>query len=97
MGGSGDLTETWIMHGRANWILDNVIAEGKAKEMIVCFPNNQMVTRSHPQHTELAFPMIEKDLIENIIPFVESHYSCIQDNHVTQAVGHVRIVVVSGP
>ncbi|MBP5690692.1 MAG: hypothetical protein J6W99_01025, partial [Bacteroidaceae bacterium] len=26
MGGSGDLTETWIMHGRANWILDNVIA-----------------------------------------------------------------------
>lgn len=81
MGGSGDLTETWIMHGRANWILDNVIAEGKAREMIVCFPNDQMVTRSHPQHTELAFPMIEKDLIENIIPFVESHYSCIKDKH----------------
>ena len=81
MGGSGDLTETWIMHGRANWILDNVIAEGKAKEMIVVFPNDQMVTRSHPQHTELAFPMIERDLIDNIIPFVESHYSCIKDKH----------------
>ena len=81
MGGSGDLTETWIMHGRANWLLDNVIAEGKAREMIVVFPNDQMVTRSHPQHTELAFPMIERDLIDNIIPFVESHYSCISDKH----------------
>ena len=81
MGGSGDLTETWVMHGRANWILDNIIAEGKAKEMIVCFPNDQMVTRNHPQHTELAFPLIEKELIQCIIPFVESHYSCIKDRH----------------
>ncbi|MCR5316352.1 MAG: hypothetical protein K6E52_10695 [Bacteroidaceae bacterium] len=81
MGGSGDLTETWVMHGRANWILDNIIAEGKAKEMIVCFPNDQMVTRNHPQHTELAFPLIEKELIKCVIPFVESHYSCIKDRH----------------
>ena len=81
MGGSGDLTETWVMHGRANWILDNIIAEGKAKEMIECFPNDQMVTRTHPQHTELAFPLIEKELIQCVIPFVESHYSCIKDRH----------------
>lgn len=81
MGGSGDLTETWVMHGRANWILDNIIAEGKAKEMIVCFPNDQMVTRNHPQHTKLAFPLIEKELIQCVIPFVESHYSCIKDRH----------------
>lgn len=59
MGGSGDLTETWVMHGKANFILDNLIAEGKAKPMIVVFPNDQMVTRNHPQHTELAFPMME--------------------------------------
>lgn len=81
MGGSGDLTETWVMHGRANWILDNIIAEGKAKEMIVVFPNDQMVTRNHPQHTELAFPLIEKELLQCVIPFVESRYSCIKDKH----------------
>lgn len=81
MGGSGDLTETWVMHGRANFILDNMIAEGLAKEMIVCFPNDQMVTRSHPQHTELAFPLIERELRECIVPFVESHYSVIKDRH----------------
>ena len=81
MGGSGDLTETWVMHGRANWILDNIIAEGKSKEMIVCFPNDQMVTRSHPKHTELAFPLVERELIECVIPYVESHYSVIKDKH----------------
>lgn len=81
LGGSGDVTETWVMHGRANFILDNIIAEGKAREMIVVFPNDQMVTRSHPKHTELAFPLVEKEILECVIPFVESHYSVIQDRH----------------
>lgn len=81
MGGSGDITETWVMHGRANFILDNIIAEGKARPMIVCFPNDQMVTRSHPQHTELAFPLIEKELLECVVPFVEKNYSVIKDKH----------------
>lgn len=81
MGGSGDLTETWVMHGRANFILDNIIAEGKAKEMIVVFPNDQMVTRTHPQHTEIAFPLMEREMLESIIPFVESRYSVIKDRH----------------
>lgn len=81
MGGSGDLTETWVMHGRANWILDNIIDEGRAKEMIVCFPNDQMVTRSHPKHTELAFPLIEKELIQCVVPYMESHYNVIKNKH----------------
>ncbi len=81
MGGSGDLTETWVMHGKANFILDNLIAEGKCREMIVVFPNDQMVTRSHPQHTELAFPLVEKELVEVIVPYVESKYSCIENRH----------------
>ncbi len=81
MGGSGDLTETWVMHGRANWILDNMIHEGLCKEMIVCFPNDQMVTRSHPQHTELAFPLVEKEIIQCVIPFVEKNYSVKKDKH----------------
>lgn len=81
MGGSGDLTETWVMHGRANWILDNMIHDGLAKEMIVVFPNDQMVTRNHPKHTELAFPLIERELKECVIPFVEKNYSVKADRH----------------
>ena len=81
MGGSGDLTETWVMHGKANFILDNLIAEGKAEPMIVVFPNDQMVTRSHPKHTELAFPMMEEEYRKCIIPFIESKYPVIKDRH----------------
>ena len=81
MGGSGDLTETWVMHGKANFILDNLIAEGKAKPMIVVFPNDQMVTRTHPKHTELAFPLMEEEYRKCIIPFVEENYSVIKDRH----------------
>ena len=40
-----------------------------------------MVTRSHPKHTELAFPLVERELLEFVIPFVESHYSVIKDRH----------------
>ncbi len=33
--GSGDNQQTWVTHGKANWILDNLIAQGKARPMII--------------------------------------------------------------
>jgi enterochelin esterase family protein len=33
--GSGDRHETWTVHGKAHWILDNLIAAGKAKPMLI--------------------------------------------------------------
>ncbi|MDH6341565.1 enterochelin esterase-like enzyme [Parabacteroides sp. PFB2-12] len=81
MGGSGDLPETWTMHGQVNFIMDNLLAEGKAIPMIIVIPNNQVVHRMHPQHTELSFPIMEREYKEAIIPFVEKHYSVISDRH----------------
>src|SRR5439155_13708946 len=37
-GGGGD-EDAWVTMGRANVILDNLIAQGKAKPMIVVMPN----------------------------------------------------------
>jgi enterochelin esterase-like enzyme len=81
MGGSGDLAETWYMHGQVNFIMDNLIAEGKATPMIIAMPNNQLVNRSHPQHTELTFKLVDQEFKKCIIPFVESNYSVIKDRH----------------
>lgn len=81
LGGSGDLAQTWYMHGQANFIMDNLLAEGKAVPMIIVMPNNQVINRSHPQHTELTFGLIEREFREVIIPFVESSYSVIKDRH----------------
>ena len=81
LGGSGDLAQTWYMHGQANFIMDNLLAEGKAVPMIIVMPNNQLLHRSHPRHTELTFKLTEREFKEVIIPFVESHYSVIKDRH----------------
>ena len=81
LGGSGDLAQTWYMHGQANFIMDNLLAEGKAVPMIIVMPNNQVINRSHPQHTELTFKILEREFKEVIIPFVESNYSVIKNRH----------------
>jgi enterochelin esterase family protein len=36
--GAGNIDSSWMLTGRANYILDNLIAEGKAKPMIVINP-----------------------------------------------------------
>jgi enterochelin esterase family protein len=38
MHGAGDIESGWTLIGRANNILDNLIAEGKAKPMVVVMP-----------------------------------------------------------
>lgn len=79
LGGSGELAQNWIYDGRANFIMDNLLAERKAVPMIIAIPNNQMVHRNHPKHTELTFQLFEADLRQNIIPLVDSQYSTRKD------------------
>jgi enterochelin esterase family protein len=87
MGGSGDMPETWTMYGQANFIMDNLLAEGKVVPMLIVIPNNQIVHRAHPRHTELSFPLMEREYKEEIIPFVEANYSVIPDRHARAIAG----------
>lgn len=75
LGGSGELAGTWAQDGRANFILDNLLAEKKAVPMLIVMPNNQVVHRGHPKHTELTFKLFEEELRKQILPFVEQNYS----------------------
>lgn len=80
LGGSGDLPSNWIYDGRANFMLDNLLAEGKAVPMLIAIPNNQVIHRNNPQHTELTFKLFEEELRKHVIPLVESQYSVIKDS-----------------
>jgi len=60
LGGSGELPSNWIYDGRVNFIMDNLLSEGKAEPMIIVVPNNQVIHRNHPKHTELTFDIFEK-------------------------------------
>lgn len=81
VGGSGELPSNWIYDGRANFILDNLLAEGKAKPMIIAIPNNQVIHRNHPKHTELTFDIFAKEMRNHVIPLVDQQYSTIQSPH----------------
>jgi enterochelin esterase-like enzyme len=83
LGGSGELASTWNIDGRAGFIADNLIAEGRALPLIIAMPNNQIVHRSDPKHVELTFPLFEKELRQEIVPLVDKAYS-------TQAGPHGR-------
>jgi len=79
LGGSGELPSNWMYDGRANLILDNLIAEGKAEPMVMVLPNNQIVHRNNPKHAELTFKLFEKELRDHIVPLVEANYNVRRD------------------
>jgi enterochelin esterase-like enzyme len=79
VGGSGDLPHNWVYDGRVNFMMDNLLAEGKVVPMVIAIPNNQVVHRNHPRHVELTFPTFEAELREHVLPLVESLYSVQRD------------------
>ncbi len=46
--GGGEDETSWVEQGRANFIVDNLIAEGKAKPMIVVMDWGQAPMPDHP-------------------------------------------------
>ena len=75
LGGSGEVASNWHIEGRAGFIADNLIAEGEALPLIIAMPNNQVLHRRHPRHTELTFDLLERELRGHIIPLVDRLYS----------------------
>ncbi len=70
--GGSDTEETWTRVGRANLIADNLIAQGKAVPMIIVMPYGNV--RPSPMD---AFT---KDVVNDIIPFIESNYPVLSDS-----------------
>jgi len=70
--GGSDTEETWIKVGRANFIADNLIARGKAKPMIIVMPYGNVRPAPMPDFT--------KDVINDIIPFIEANYPVLKDS-----------------
>ncbi|HEY3405325.1 MAG TPA: alpha/beta hydrolase-fold protein [Ohtaekwangia sp.] len=92
--GTTDTEETFFKVGRTNLILDNLIAEQKAKPMIIVMPYGNPMARIAEQQgkSKPADPtsregadavnrakLFETDLITNVIPYVEKNYRVIAD------------------
>jgi enterochelin esterase family protein len=72
--GSGDNQATWIAHGKAHWILDNLIAQGRAKAMVVVMMDGHAATGGGAGGPQSNTALFERDLMENVLPFVEANY-----------------------
>ncbi|MEO6080298.1 MAG: alpha/beta hydrolase-fold protein [Steroidobacteraceae bacterium] len=77
-GAEGNET-SWAAFGRANLILDNLIAERKAAPMIVVMPFGYAYSPAAPSPANAQRTDFEKDLLENLIPFVQSNYRVYTD------------------
>ncbi|WP_025226982.1 alpha/beta hydrolase-fold protein [Fimbriimonas ginsengisoli] len=78
----GDVDE-WPLFGVPHVLLDNLIAAGLAKPMIIVMPNGraQKDDRSpkNPMEAAGAFAHFEADLLNDLIPAIESRYSVSSD------------------
>jgi enterochelin esterase-like enzyme len=81
--GIGGTETEWTRGGVANVILDNLYADKKAIPMIVVLPNGRAskdLTAKDPIPKQSpAFAAFEKDLLEDLIPFIEKNYSVKAD------------------
>jgi len=78
--GGGEDETGWTLQGKTNYILDNLIAEGKAKEMIVVMSNgNITVPGAGFGYSIEGMKGFEAELTEVIIPFVDQHFRTISD------------------
>ena len=70
--GNNDTAAGWTDVGKANYILDNLIAEKKAVPMIIVMPWGHAVPYDGPQSNNTA--KVEQYLLEDVIPQVEKKY-----------------------
>lgn len=83
--GIGGDEKEWLTHGQPQVILDNMYADGKLEPMIVVMPNGRAMKDDRatgnimaPDKVE-AFATFEKDLLNDLIPFIEKKYPVLKD------------------
>jgi enterochelin esterase-like enzyme/uncharacterized protein YbjQ (UPF0145 family) len=82
MHGIGGNETHWTKPGAANAILDNLIAENKAVPMIIVMPNGRATAKPPTENLMSDFDYyadFEKDLLQDLLPYIESRYSVKTD------------------
>lgn len=91
--GTTDTEETWFKVGRANFILDNLIAQKKAVPMILVLPyGNMMMGTPAPTSFQAAemYKVFNDELVENIVPYIEVNYRVVASREGRAVAGFSR-------
>jgi enterochelin esterase-like enzyme len=103
--GTTDTEETFFKVGRTNLIMDNLIADGKAKDIIIVMPYGNpmariaeqtgkpkpadMMSRDSEEAVRRA-KLFETDLVNYVIPYIEKNYRAISDRNSRAIAGFSR-------
>ena len=85
-GANADET-AWYRLGRANLILDNLLAEKTSRPFLVVMPFGYGVLPGQPAAPGQNTTQFSRDLIEDVIPFVQSRYRVLDDRNQRAIVG----------
>lgn len=78
--GIGGDEKEWLNNGQPQVILDNLYAEGKLEPMLAVLPNgramkdDRAIGNMFDPEKIAAFSVFEKDLIQDLIPFIEKSF-----------------------
>lgn len=84
--GIGGDEKEWLKGGQPQVILDNLYAEKKVEPMIVVMPNGRAMKDDRAVGNIMAadkveaFATFEKDLLKDLIPYIEKNYPVIKDS-----------------
>jgi enterochelin esterase-like enzyme len=89
--GLGNTGTEWTQRAKAPIIADNLLADGKLQPMVIVFPDGNATAtvgdEKQGDRTQESYgTAYENDLLNEIIPYVESHYSVYTDR-VHRAIG----------
>lgn len=83
--GIGGDEKEWLNGGKPQVILDNLYADGRIEPMIVVLPNGRAMKDDRATGNIMApdkvqaFATFEKDLLNDLIPFIEKKYPVLTD------------------
>ncbi|ADQ79786.1 esterase [Paludibacter propionicigenes WB4] len=75
--GGGEDERGWAVQGKTDIILDNLIAEGKAKPMIVVISNGNVSASGG--YTSSAMAAFKEEITNNVVPFIDKNFRTLAD------------------
>ena len=93
--GGGENETCWTHLGKVNFIMDNLLAEGKAVPFIIVM-NNAMMQVNTDGNPKLDTSKFNEMVIKDCIPFIESKYRVISDKHARAIAGLSMGSLLSG-
>ncbi|HPR30577.1 MAG TPA: alpha/beta hydrolase-fold protein [Prolixibacteraceae bacterium] len=76
--GGGEDETGWVKQGKTDLILDNLIAEGKAKPMIVVIANGNVRSGAGGYSSE-AMSAFKREMTQNIVPFIDKNHRTLTE------------------